>query len=91
MALGPALFEAVHFENGRITNDSLSSYRVPRFRDTPVIDVVLIDRPELPSVGGGEVPLIAVAPAIANAIFAASGRRLRAMPLLPDTPPNGGT
>ncbi len=91
MALGPALFEAVHFENGRITNDSLSSYRVPRFRDTPVIDVVLIDRPELPSVGGGEVPLIAVAPAIANAIFAASGRRLRAMPLLPDTPPNGGS
>ena len=91
MALGPALFEAVHFENGRITNDSLSSYRVPRFRDTPVIEVVLIDRPELPSVGGGEVPLIAVAPAIANAIFAASGRRIRAMPLLPDTPPNGGS
>jgi nicotinate dehydrogenase subunit B len=84
MALGPALFEAIHFEDGRITNASLSTYRVPRFMDVPAIEVVLIDHPELPSAGGGEVPLIAVAPAIANAIFAASGRRLRAMPLLPD-------
>jgi nicotinate dehydrogenase subunit B len=84
MALGPALFEAVHFENGQITNDSLSTYRVPRFRDVPTVEVVLIDHPEIPSAGGGEVPLIAVAPAIANAIFAASGRRLRSMPMVPD-------
>jgi len=84
MALGPALFEAVHFEDGRITNDSLSTYRVPRFRDMPTVDVILIDRPDLPPAGGGEVPLIAVAPAIANAIFAASGRRIRSMPLLPN-------
>jgi isoquinoline 1-oxidoreductase len=84
MALGPALFEAIHFENGTITNGSLSSYRVPRFGDVPAVEVVLIDRPDLPSAGGGEVPLIAVAPAIANAIFAASGRRLRSMPLLPE-------
>jgi nicotinate dehydrogenase subunit B len=84
MALGPALFEAVRFENGRITNDSLSTYRVPRFTDIPTVEVVLIDHPEIPSAGGGEVPLIAVAPAIANAIFAASGRRLRSMPMVPD-------
>jgi isoquinoline 1-oxidoreductase len=84
MALGPALFEAVRFDNGRITNDSLSTYRVPRFRDVPTVEVVLIDHPEIPWAGGGEVPLIAVAPAIANAIFAASGRRLRSMPLVPD-------
>jgi isoquinoline 1-oxidoreductase len=83
MALGPALFESVHFESGRITNGSLSTYRVPRFSDVPTVEVVLIDHPEIPSAGGGEVPLIAVAPAIANAIFAASGRRLRSMPLLP--------
>ena len=83
MALGPALFEAVRFDNGRITNDSLSTYRVPRFRDVPTVEVVLIDHPEIPSAGGGEVPVIAVAPAIANAIFAASGCRLRSMPLAP--------
>ena len=45
---------------------------------------MLFDRPDLPSAGAGETPLIAVAPAIANAIFAASGRRLRALPLLPE-------
>jgi isoquinoline 1-oxidoreductase len=83
MALGPALFEAIRVEHGRITNGSLSTYRVPRFGDVPTVEAVLIDRPDLPSAGGGEVPLIAVAPAIANAIFAASGRRLRSMPLLP--------
>jgi isoquinoline 1-oxidoreductase len=46
--------------------------------------VVLLDRRDLPSQGGGETPLIAVAPAIANAIYDASGRRLRALPLAPD-------
>ena len=45
--------------------------------------MVLLDRPDLPSAGAGEIPLIAVAPAIANAIFAATGRRLRSLPLLP--------
>ena len=84
MALGGALFEAVRFERGRLLNPRLSEYRVPRFRDVPPIEVVLLDRPDLPSQGGGETPLIAVAPAIANAIFDATGRRLRSLPLVPD-------
>jgi len=84
MALGGALFEAIHFENGRILNPRLSEYRVPRFRDVPRIDIVLVDRPDLPSEGAGETPLIAVAPAIANAIYDATGRRLRSLPLVPD-------
>jgi isoquinoline 1-oxidoreductase len=57
---------------------------VPRFSDVPDVEVVLLDRPDEPSVGAGETPLIAVAPAIANAIFAATGTRLRSMPLVPD-------
>ncbi len=84
MGLGAALFEAVHFEDGRMLNAKLSQYRVPRFADVPPIDVVLVDRPDIPSAGGGEVPIIAIAPAIANAIFAATGRRIRGMPLVPD-------
>ncbi|MGP8078867.1 MAG: molybdopterin cofactor-binding domain-containing protein [Thermoplasmata archaeon] len=84
MALGGALFEAIHFENGRILNPRLSQYRVPRFRDVPPIDVLLLDRRDLPSQGAGESPLIAVAPALANAIFDATGRRLRSLPLAPD-------
>jgi len=83
MALGGALYEAIHFEGGRVLNPRFSEYRVPRFRDIPPIEVVLLDRPDLPSQGGGETPLIAVAPAVANAIFDATGRRLRSLPLTP--------
>jgi isoquinoline 1-oxidoreductase len=84
MGLGGALFEAIRFEGGRIKNPRFSRYRVPRFSDTPEIDVVLLDRKDLPSAGAGETPIVAVAPAIANAIHAACGVRLRSLPLVPD-------
>jgi isoquinoline 1-oxidoreductase len=84
MGLGPALFEQIDFAGSRILNASMSEYRVPRLGDVPVdMRVVLVDQPEQPSAGGGEAPLIAVAPAIANAIFRACGVRLRSMPLIP--------
>jgi isoquinoline 1-oxidoreductase len=83
MGLGGALFEAIDFAGGQIRNASLSQYRVPRLPDLPQVDVVLVDRPGQPSAGGGETPIIAVAPAIANAIFSACGARLRSMPLAP--------
>ena len=82
MALGGALFEQVTVADGRQETRSLAGYRVPRFSDIPDIQVLLVDRPDLPSAGAGETPLISVAPAVANAIFAATGRRLRALPLL---------
>ena len=84
MGLGGALFEAVHIEGGRVTNASLRSYRVPRMTDVPPIDVLVLDRSDLPSAGAGETPIVSVAPAIANAIHAATGRRLRSLPLVPD-------
>ena len=83
MGLGGALFEAIRFENGKIRNPKFSRYQVPRFGDIPKMDVVLLDRKDLPSAGAGETPIVAIAPAIANAIFAASGVRLRSMPLVP--------
>jgi isoquinoline 1-oxidoreductase len=46
--------------------------------------VILIDRRDLPSGGGGETPIIAIAPALANAIFAATAVRLPSLPLAPD-------
>jgi CO/xanthine dehydrogenase Mo-binding subunit len=82
--LGGALFEAIAFENGKILNGMMSQYRVPRFSDLPVIETVLLDRKDLPSAGAGECPMIGLAPAIANAIFDASGIRLRSLPLVPD-------
>ena len=84
MGLGGALFEAVHFADGTILNAQLSQYRVPRFTDVPPIDVVLLDRPDADPAGVGETPIVAVAPAIANAIFAACGTRLRSLPLAPE-------
>lgn len=81
--LGGALFEAVRFEGGQVVSDRFSRYRVPRFSDVPVLDVVLLDRKDLPSAGAGETPIVTVAPAIANAIFDAAGVRLRALPLVP--------
>jgi CO/xanthine dehydrogenase Mo-binding subunit len=83
MGLGGALFEAIHFDNGRILNPHLADYRVPRFSDMPQINVVILDRKDLPSAGAGETPIIGIAPAIANAIFAATGVRLRSLPLVP--------
>ncbi len=81
MALGGALFEEMVLERGRIAEPSLAAYRVPRFSDVPRLEVVLLDRPDIASAGAGETPLVAVAPAIANAIFAAIGLRLRSLPL----------
>jgi nicotinate dehydrogenase subunit B len=82
-AIGGALFEAVEFEGGRITNPRLGRYRVPRFTDLPQIEVVILDRRDLPSAGAGETPIVGLAPAAANAIFAATGVRLRSLPLAP--------
>ena len=81
-AIGGALFEAVHFENGRILNPHLADYRVPRFGDLPRIEVEMLDRKDLPSAGAGETPLVGLAPAVGNAIFAATEVRLRALPLV---------
>jgi nicotinate dehydrogenase subunit B len=82
--LGGALFEAIQFQDGKILNGRMSEYRVPRFSDLPAIETVLVDRKDLPSAGAGECPLVGLAPAIANAIFDASGVRLRSLPLVPD-------
>ncbi len=83
MGLGGALFESIEFENGRISNPHFAQYRVPRFRDIPQIEAILVDRKDLPPAGAGETPIVGLAPAIGNAIFDATGIRLRALPLAP--------
>jgi isoquinoline 1-oxidoreductase subunit beta len=81
MGLGPALQEEMRFANGRIRNAQFDRYAVPRFSNVPELDVHLLNRPDLPSAGGSETPIMAVAPAIANAVFYATGRRIRSMPV----------
>ena len=82
--LGGALFERVDFKDGKILNASFSKYRVPRFGDTPELDVVMLDRKDIPSLGAGETPILGIAPAIRNAIVHATGKRIYTLPLTAD-------
>ena len=84
MGLGGALFEYIDFADGKILNANFADYELPRFRDAPALETVLINRPDLTSEGAGETPIIGIAPAVGNAIFAATGVRLRSMPMIPD-------
>jgi len=81
MGLGPALREEMRFSDGKMGNAVFSKYLVPRITDTPELDIHLLNKPDLASAGGGETPIIAIAPAIANALFHATGLRARAMPI----------
>jgi CO/xanthine dehydrogenase Mo-binding subunit len=89
MGIGGAIFEAIEFENGRIVNNLFSKYRVPRFRDVPPMDALLIDRKDQASVGAGEAPILGIAPAIGNAIFALTGIPLRCLPMAPQLASQG--
>ena len=82
-AIGGALFEEIQFANGKILNGRFADYRLPRFGDAPAIEVVLVNRKDLPSEGAGETPIVGLAPAVSNAIFNATGIRLRSLPLTP--------
>ena len=86
--IGGALFEAIEFGNGRILNPHVGKYRLPRFSDVPaVLETVLLDRKDLPSAGAGETPIIGLAPAVGNAIYWATGVRIRALPMVPNGVP----
>jgi isoquinoline 1-oxidoreductase beta subunit len=80
LGLSAALKEEVEIAAGRVTKTSLSDYSILRFSEMPEVDVRIIAHGEPPG-GVGEPPVPLVAPAVANAIFAATGTRLRTMPL----------
>jgi nicotinate dehydrogenase subunit B len=89
MGLGGALFEHIDFGDGKLETNRLAKYRVPRFADMPAIESVLLDRKDLPSAGAGETPIMGVAPAVGNAIFDATGVRIRSLPMVPKGLPAG--
>jgi CO/xanthine dehydrogenase Mo-binding subunit len=79
-----SLLEEVQFDENGITTLDWNSYQAIRFQDVPEIEVVLIDRPELGFLGAGEAAIIPVPAAIANAVFDATGARVRDIPLTPE-------
>ena len=82
--LSRALFEEVTFDRSRVTSTDWSSYPIMRFPDVPKLDIALIDRPDEPPLGAGEAASAPVAAALANAIFDATGARLRVAPFTPE-------
>ena len=78
--LSRTLHEEVKFDRSRVTSVDWASYPILRFPEAPQVDVVLIDRPDQPLLGAGEAATAPVAAALANAIFDATGVRLRTVP-----------
>ncbi|HYY24154.1 MAG TPA: molybdopterin cofactor-binding domain-containing protein [Candidatus Udaeobacter sp.] len=78
-----ALFEEVMFDSNGVTSLDWNGYPILRFPDVPELDIVLIDRKDVAPLGAGELSTVPVPAAIANAIFAATGIRLREAPFTP--------
>jgi nicotinate dehydrogenase subunit B len=83
-AVSRALLEEVKFDSTGQKNLDWKSYPVIRFNQIPEVEIVLIDRPEMQPLGGGEPSIVPVTAAIANAIFDATGARLRQVPFTPE-------
>ena len=81
--LSRALHEEVTFDRSRVTSVDWTTYPILRFPEAPAVDVILIDRPNEPLVGAGEAATAPVAAALANAVFDATGVRLRTVPFTP--------
>ena len=83
-ALSRALKEEVRFDAGGQTTMDWGDYPILTFSETPELEIVLINRPDEPSLGAGEPATVTVAAAIANAVFAATRARLRRVPFTPE-------
>ena len=88
MGLGAALGEQLLYEGGRLVNPAYLHYALPRAADVPPIRVLLLGRPDPRAPYGvkgvGEISMVPVAPAVANAVAHAVGIRVRELPITPD-------
>ena len=83
MGLGYALAEEIRFRNGAVLDRNFDTYALPRFSWLPKLETMMLDSPDLPAQGGGEPAIITMGAVIANAVFDATGVRLRQLPLTP--------
>ena len=82
--LSRAMHEETKFDKSRVTSVDWNSYPILKFTEVPPLEVELVNHPELPPLGAGEAAAAPVAAALANAIFDASGIRLRSVPFTPE-------
>ena len=80
--LGAALHSALHFKDGRVQESNFHDYRMLRMNETPAIEFHIIKSTEPPG-GVGEPGTVAIAAAVTNAIYAATGKRIRKLPAKP--------
>jgi isoquinoline 1-oxidoreductase len=80
--LGYCLSEEVHFKNGAVIDRNFGTYQLPRFSWMPRLDAVMV-KSDLPAQGGGEPSVVPMGAVIANAVFDATGARLRQLPMTP--------
>jgi isoquinoline 1-oxidoreductase beta subunit len=84
MAFSAAMAEEITIREGRVQQTGFESYPILRLSQAPEIEVRILESPDAPVGGIGEVGVPPTAPAVANAVFAATGTRVRAMPFLKD-------
>ena len=82
-AASRALHEEVTFDKARVTSHDWVSYPVLRFKDSPNVTPIVVQRLDKVSTGSGEIPLATTVVAIANAFFDATGVRIREAPMTP--------
>jgi isoquinoline 1-oxidoreductase beta subunit len=80
--LSAALREEITIEHGRVVQANFKDYPILTFPEMPEVEVHIVPRQDDPG-GVGEPGVPPIAPAVANAIFAATGRRMRRLPLRP--------
>ena len=78
------LMEEVMFDRARVVSVDWSSYPIMRMSEIPKLEIDLIDRPDKPPLGAGEAACAAVGAALANAVYDATGARLRTVPFTPE-------
>jgi nicotinate dehydrogenase subunit B len=83
-SLSRALKEEVKFNQWRVASVDWETYPILKFSEVPEVEIVLINRPEQPALGAGEPSHVTTAAAVANAIFDATGARVRQIPFTPD-------
>ena len=79
-ALGATLLSEITFRNGAVVESSFADYPIVRYNEAPLVEVHLVQSTEAPG-GAGEPGVPPLAPAVVNAIFAATGQRVRALPV----------
>jgi nicotinate dehydrogenase subunit B len=84
MGLGYSLTEEVRFRSGEVLDRNFDTYEIPRFSWLPEMEIILVDNPKTPALGGGEPPIVTMGAVLANAICDAVGARLLQLPMTPD-------